>query len=130
MRPILTARPFRAIDAVYVILAALLIFGSVHLLRDRQPGLVKAAVRSADPTVSWDAIRMTRAGPFRDIDGSRPYRLALWCGSVEGRADGEVAVVFRRGKRLSGGHVREFALGWDDLDARGRWLLSECHRLT
>ena len=130
MRPTLSARPFRAIDAVYVILAALLIFSAVHMLRDRPPGLVKAAVRSADPTVSWEAIRVTPAGAFRDIDGSRPYRLALWCGSVEGRAGGQVAVVFRRGKRFSGGHVREIALGWDDLDDRGRWLLSECRRLT
>lgn len=123
------ARPFRAIDAVYAVLAALLIFGAVHMLRDRQPGLVKAAVRTADPTVAWDAIEVTRVGPFRDIDGSRPYRLVLWCGTVEGRSDGEVAAVFRRGKRFSGGYVREFALGWNDLDDRGRWLLSECRRL-
>lgn len=93
------------------------------------PAPIFEAIQAADPTLANAAVEMNKTIHFRDSDGRQKPRLALWCGSREGRADGSIAVVARayRSRPII---VEELALGWDAaLTDRQRWLLSECRRV-
>jgi len=90
------------------------------------PAPIFEAIQAADPTLANAAVELNNTHHFRDSDGRQKPRLALWCGRIEGRTDGAIAVV-ARAHRSSPIAVEELALGWSPaLTDRQRWLLSAC----
>ena len=89
-------------------------------------GPVERALRQNDPSFGEAVTHLAEGPNFIDSDGSQRRRTRLWCGRVDGRVDGRVAVLMRHSRKWTGVSVEEVASGETALTDRARWLLSKC----
>ncbi len=88
---------------------------------------VEKAVREYDPTIGDAAIHLTEGPYFVDAEGYQRPRNTLWCGRIEGRADGRLAVLTHRSRRRTSVSIEEVALAASPSPTdSGRRLLSKC----
>ncbi len=100
-------------------------------VRDRMavagPAPVESALREIDPTIADAVIHLTEGPYFVDAEGYQRPRNTLWCGRIEGRADGRVAALTHRSRRRTSVNIVEVAVATSpSLTDSGRWLLSKC----
>ena len=88
---------------------------------------VERALRESDPILANAVIHLTEGPYFVDAEGYQRPRNTLWCGRIEGRAEGRVAVLTHHSRRRTTVSIQEiaFAASPSPTDS-GRWLLSKC----
>lgn len=88
---------------------------------------VERALRDSDPTIADAVIHLTEGPYFVDAEGYQRPRNTLWCGRIEGRAEGRVAVLTHHSRRRTSVSIQEIAFAASpSLTDSGRWLLSKC----